>query len=187
MISYSHARPGADPFALDARIAASPGAKAVHITVVHRECCGDKYCIVNFNVGSIFRRAFPRLRRLQACRRAAPYPQLRSPFSFGEMGVLSKAVFTRVTTSSPPDDRPRPRHGSFPKIAVVLRRNVGRDQVPFPGRGAVGPVQQNMRQFAHGFGGLRTKTNDAAEPGRSSGIVICAIVLLQRLTGSAGR
>lgn len=43
------------------------------------------------------------------------------------------------------------------EIAIVLRGNIHSDQLAFTRRQATRFVQQYMRQFAHGLGGLRTK------------------------------
>jgi hypothetical protein len=41
--------------------------------------------------------------------------------------------------------------------AVVLRRNVGADQLPFGAREAAGTAHENLRHFAHGRGDFGAK------------------------------
>ncbi len=174
---------------IHAGIAGLPGVKAIYITVVHTECRSDKHCIVNFNIGSAFApRPLPifysdklAIALHLTCNCEQRF-QLRRDRRALEVGfhAAHHVVSGHMTGCG------RAMAG-LAKIAVVLQRNIRGNQFALARRETAGLVQQQMRQFAHGLTVSGRKANAPLIPGRSSGSAICAIILPQRSTGSAGR
>src|SRR5215469_7951944 len=156
---------------IHAGIARLPRVESIHIAVVHAERRRNENRIVNLQIGRAFApgsvyvfRGYEfavALHLARDCQQCFQLWRHRRAFEV-RLYLAYYVVSAQVTGCS------RAVAG-LAKIAVVLRRNVGRNQFALTGREAVGLMQQLMGQVAHGLRCLWSKGECTADSRQTFG------------------